>query len=1021
MFRFRGRIKKRTIVVLIVCLILVLLPVAGILLIARGQIDRAEVHELVLEDNDSRQVVLGNGLNVNDLKSSNLVLNGGFEPIVYRRQLLAASGDTDSLLIVSGDQDLESDQEIPLDGFFDGASIQVLSRRGSTQSLKKESVVKSCRPDQLTAFHPYSLPPDTPDDIRFNVFAEGEGKFILGAERGYLLVVMSSGDLSLSRTPGQGDIIDVAADGSGFLILDRSGILWRWEEAVEIKRVSVTGGEHPKTLSQAVHKDQEGKILLAGDEGLVLIGKSRDLKEVRLKKEYNFVDSAANENGFFLLADNGKLFFSPEGNHWGEVITKRNPNWIKVLARDKTVILLGSNSEISISTDSGQEFREVAPEILKTNGFLKDPVSAVLALSDRRVWLGNREGKIIESQDAGLSWNLREVDGLAGLSQMWVTRSGIIIADSDRQSLLYAFEGVEITLEDPLKEGDFKAGDIVQLEKNSILPRMLFDDEGTVPGDWFVSSERLALPNADEKYPGGGQSVLSISDALDSTAEAGELIGLYSAGKINADKSLPDGAFRLCQQLAPESVAAMKDISAFRIDFWAKAEKDNEAVVEVSLSGLNLPVDPVKRHLDTTWHKYSVILIVPWKAVEGQDVRLNFDFRVSGAVYIDQVEMVSAENEIPYRGDLTRIGDSKPSTLRMAWLPIGSRYLPSEYWLSETLSTQMKDSGEIETVTSGSLSDALVLLEKTQASPWFCIRSRVTESELRHFMQYLFGSNSSEYGAMRFEQGSASRWSDLFSQIYFEIGEEGRDLAIDQNRQAFVDWVIDVITSTPEYKQVKNQLVFVDGMIYRGGKLLSVADSHASDFGQVQPVSNLHELTLLDERRRESFPRDPGRAMGGRQEWIRSFVLPEEKVTAAEYMVQILNSLGEGIQTCLLDIAAGQEQLNAEMLQFLMNSGSALAGMSPLSIRQNEVKDPSEKTLLSYAFEHRNQTMVFVANLDKEAHLFSVSGRDWTGAIARTYDEDGSLLEENVLDSESGIISILPGACVVIQRDYSQK
>lgn len=1021
MFRFRGRIKLRTLVVLAVCLVLVLLPVSGILLYARRQISRAEIRQLHLEEQDSRQLVLGNGLNINRLTSSNLVLNGGFEPIVYRRQLLAASGDRDSLLIVSDDQELETEREIPLDGFFDGASVQVLSRRGSVQNLKKESIVTSCRPDHVTAFHSYSLPPDTPADIRFRAFAEMEGRLLLGAERGYLLTVRSNGDMSLARSPGEEDIRAVVPEETGVLLLDRKGTVWRFTEREEFVRVPIPGAAGIKTICRSVRKGEEGLILLAGEDGLVLTGMKRDFREQRQNRNLDFVDSAANENGFFLLAGNGKLYFSPDGKLWSEAGPEGNVRWKRIYARDKTILLTGGKGELAVSGDGGDTFQEIVREKIKKAGFAPDQISTVLVFSDRRIWLGESGGKVLETQDAGMSWKLRDIDGLEGLGELWLTRSGVILADSEASSLAYAFSGVEISLKDPLEEGDFKAGDVVQLEKNSVLPRLPIQNNGTVPGEWYVSVNAAALPSIEERSPGGGQAVLKLGASAEQADPADGLLGIYSAERIAADRPIPEHAFRLSQKLSSESVAAMKDTSAFRIDFWARAEKDEAAVVELSLSGLNLPVEAVRRHLDTQWRRYSVILIVPWKAVEGQDVRLNFDFKLEGNVYLDQVEMVSAENDILYRGELERIGNSSPSILRLAWLPIGSRYLPSEYWLAENLSTQMKDNGTLETVTSGSLSDALRILEKTQASPWFCIRSRVTESELRHLMQYLFGSNSSEYGAARFEQGSASRWNELFTQIYFEIAEEEKDLGIDQNRQAFVDWVIDVISSTPEYKQVKNQIVFVDGMNYRGGRLLSMADSHAVDFGQVQPLASLEELNVLDERRREAFPRDPGRALGGRQEWIRSFRLPQPKVSAAEYMAQILSLQGEGIQTCLIDTSAEQDQLSSDMVNFLMQSGSAISGKSPLSVRYAEAQDAADVSLLSFAFADRHETLVFIMNVDQEAQLFSLTGRDWDGALARVYDRDGSLLEEHEMDSESGVISILPGVCIVIHRVENRK
>ena len=1011
---FKFKVKKQSLLVLGLCFLLVLIPAAGFAWYSSKQIAQGDLSELEIGEAIRREPVQGNGLNVSALQGSNLLLNGSFEPLVYRRQLLAASGTDKSLLVMSSEQGQSSQKAVPLDRFFENAKAEVLSRRGGSQKLKLSSTVRKIHPDHLTEFHPFILPSDTPEGLRWQALKDQDNRVFLAGEKGFYISDLTNSEPLIQRSERKADILDVTSWEENFLFLEAGGHLQTVEVNGDLVETALPEGKGWRALTVG---SVEGKrqLLVAGEKGQVLRGDISALIVQKLGREENFTDCVANEAGFILIGEEGLIMRSSDLNEWQVLMEKKLFDWKRMIIKEKAILLLADGGQIGLSLDGGLSF-----EILEFSKRLAaqpnmEPIVEILAFSDRHFCLLNSKAKGWQSFDQGKTWEAFSLKGLKNLERAFVTDMGMIVVDSPEEGPSYALLGAEIELEDSLEDGYFLSGDLLQLEKNSVLPRTIWNTSEAVPGDWFVSSNGKAIPVTEERSPGGGKAVLEL-EAIQGQGKADpNLAGLYSGREIEAGRNWSGESIRLAQELTPQSISGMKGQEIFQVEFWARTERDQNATLEIALDGLNLPMDPVKRYLDTRWKKYSLLLITPQSVVEGQELRLCFDFRLNGKVYIDQIELLALDHTGPYRGDLARLGEQKPTILRLGWMPVGSRYLPSEYWLKDSIGTQMMDSDYVEAITSSGFADALSILEKTEANPCIVIRSQVSESELRHLMQYLFGSNFTEYGKVRFEQGNASRWSDLFPQIYLEFEEEGDDLLVDKNRQAFVNWAIDVILSTPEYKEAKNQIVFVDGMDYRGGVLLSSADIHASEFSPAEKIAGVAGLRQLSERRAENFPRDPSRALSGRPEWVKRFPVNSSTVTAAEGMAQILQGLDSHLQMHLVDSEQENRPMSSDLLAFFMESGRSISGMLPLEVKvdQADAKN-SESGLIGYAFEDQERLILFAMNLGQETVMFTVGGRDWESAEMRSYDIDGMLLEAIEADRGS-IYSLFPGATLVLE------
>jgi hypothetical protein len=70
------------------------------------------------------------------------------------------------------------------------------------------------------------------------------------------------------------------------------------------------------------------------------------------------------------------------------------------------------------------------------------------------------------------------------------------------------------------------------------------------------------------------------------------------------------------------------------------------------------------------------------------------------------------------------------------------------------------------------LHEFLVLCQAIKAEPWFNLPVGMTPTEMQNLMQYLAGQATTPYGAKRAKLGQAAPWTQVFSNIHLELGNE---------------------------------------------------------------------------------------------------------------------------------------------------------------------------------------------------------------------------------------------------------
>ena len=185
-----------------------------------------------------------------------------------------------------------------------------------------------------------------------------------------------------------------------------------------------------------------------------------------------------------------------------------------------------------------------------------------------------------------------------------------------------------------------------------------------------------------------------------------------------------------------------------------------------------------------TWKPYHLIIDVddvpePEPLTEPH---LSFVFRVSrGAMLLDDVEiwMEGDTNPTVFNDSVIELlKEYKPGVLRQlqmggntVWGTIAPRILGHKY-----KSNSWEKIGPYERHAWGQKSFGMhefyTLCEFLGCEPWFCLPGVLTEKEMREFMEYIGGPVDSHWGKRRAELGHPQPWTEVFTNIHIEFGNE---------------------------------------------------------------------------------------------------------------------------------------------------------------------------------------------------------------------------------------------------------
>lgn len=308
-------------------------------------------------------------------------------------------------------------------------------------------------------------------------------------------------------------------------------------------------------------------------------------------------------------------------------------------------------------------------------------------------------------------------------------------------------------------------------QQTAIASTWVFGDSGTVPaqGDYFVA-RRYAPGGADI-----GWNLTPFNGATFSTETADLPPGTDGRQCLRISAS---GAGQAMQLFTPFGWHAGQTFVVlngnYRVSFKAKGLGGTNITVVLARNGSPLKTETVP--LSATWQNHNLDFSVAESGIPSGFLTLSFN--VNGAsLLIDDVSLVQTNSDVTnttaFRDPVVAaIRSFNPGSLKIHVLDLGDS-------IDDLIATPFgrRRTGYQASATNNGTSqygwhEFLELCEHVGAEPYLILPIATSETEVRNALEYLGGPSTSPYGARRAARGRAAPWTDAFSRIHIEYGNE---------------------------------------------------------------------------------------------------------------------------------------------------------------------------------------------------------------------------------------------------------
>ena len=880
--------------------------------------------------------------------------------------------------------------------------------------MKKTAEVESYGINRIGHFQAVQLPADIPADRQIRDFAGRGNEALAIGDRGLILKALTSTQPVVVASGLTSDLTGICASSAGYLVCSSQGELIYSTDGSLWSPWPVLD---PKPLRAVAVSDRDLYVAV-GDAGVILAGKSGQLVEVDSPTTANLIDVVYGQGIFLALTADGTVLRSTTGTLWEVAAHSALPDglWRTLDYRNGSFGLAGDQGHVVTSQD-GRTFKET---LARSALDIRD----LVLINDSQMIVLGTNSQFQYTNDGGKTWTDSSIEtGLASQHIALLDDRHIVSSGRSGEIGLTPLV-VEIKLDKPLVSGSFEAGDLIYLEKSfDELPASVITAEPVTndsagqftPGGWEVfgasAVERTRLSSPDE----GGQSSMHLT----STAAATSVnTAAATPASTAAATSASESAVILSQRLDPALFNRGSGRDIYQVELWMRQERITDQSAKIWLSGDFQSIGTTIDHVGTTWKKYTHTFVLPTTTIrKSGEVRLNISFSGAGELWLDRVFFGLSE-QVPHGLDLAlsqEIRSIQPSVLRLSFLPLGRSTVASQQWASTAGNdAPVFHAGQWSFPTGQALSSALQLAQEGPSDPWLVIDSNMSESELLNLLEYLAGPISSPFGQLRMSQGQILPWTERFNHVYLEIRDTEQRFTADFLRSDYVDWLIRTVSQSPYFNEVKNQLVFVDGMTYSDGVWRSSADYHTSELTGTYggPGSNGIDAAVLDYY--DQMPRNPSQSRQGWYELISPVKLTSvdsQQPTLADVLTMQLQELGTSaglanlaITTPLSDQYRPQDSVAAKIAAFTRNS---------------VVLDTivAESKLKAFAFQSDAGDFVVLANVGQQPLSTRITGViDVNGLTMTSFDQNGAILRERHLRTSHDLLTVLPGGVVILKK-----
>ena len=1054
MLRLPERVHKGPFIVTIAVLGSFLL-VAGIILLILGVFGNGkDLMRVYVSSDNTGSAVSGVGINLNDLPTANLISNSSFENVQYDQVYIVSEG-TENAIYVSSDSQTNMEYE---DRFFVDGSIRVTSLDENGKLVQKlSSVVTDYQSNQFGTWTLMEAASGTYEEQVVSDIASSSTLTVAVGSDGYLVSDMTSASPKLINTNMTENLVAVSCVSDRFFAITDAGVFVTssdgitWTQFSPDETVSCVLNTVTSVNKAGVAAGDDGCLLLCSDGQVIQVhsGVTEDLLTSVSSGEELLV---AGRSGTVLTSSNGIAFRSLGQDELP--VFDEIPNWMCSYYADGYFLLGGDAGQIAYgtySTDTGK--------FSFAGKVLKDGNGAIVSIKDITIlpsgeWIALSEtGEMFCSKDQGENWTALENDVMSGIDVIGIATSGKIILSQGTSSYttqLYT----RIQFEDAQSENIFEAGDMCYLSySGSSTDVSLADEEAPI---WQCFGDKS-----------------SISASSSSTSNAGET-SLCLSGEESDDG---DNAHYISQVIGTDGDSPFESKQFYRIDIWLKQEGVDNGEVMTWISGDFTSIGTTFSDVGNGWRQYTYTFVLSSDACSNHagEIRINVGFYGAGKVYVDKMYLGKddySDSSLP-TVFTDNIVESSPTIIRLNNLTIGRLGASPDAWLLSS-GNQAIINGTDGFTYSGdqSLESSLNLVKKAGASPWFVIGSNASQKTIDQLMGYLCGSITDPYGKMRVDNGTAVAWSTQFDRLYIEISDPNGIFTTDIQRGAYVDYCIEMISSSDYYLDIMDKVIFLDGMNYQNGSMQSSADYHTSDLliSNHSAESPSTELSFADSVSTgytnywDQIPRVLTLSQDVAGEWIRSANISiygdtttatvdnpnMREITAAEYAESLLHDIGvhSGVVLASIDINGNPQyaesnllfsdpssdpdelEISAQNNQTLLSIIGVLDGavsgnwtevelLSPSSSEiASEDSDTSSDTvfdgLSTYAYSAEDGVHVIIANTSDNSALFLLeTDLDLKDTYVYQYSDRGVLLNKTKLGQRGNRINLLSGQVAV--------
>ena len=753
-------------------------------------------------------------------------------------------------------------------------------------------------------------------------------------------------------------------------------------------------------------------------DGTVLMVSNGYVTSAKIPTEGRIECFASAETGFLASDSKGKVFYSGNGFVFEEVAadTLEGTTVTAISGQGSKFYVLKSDGEIVV-IDTEDDMNIAVLGACKDDGSAYSDICAadsgkIILVSDKGTCTAVYEAKDECTVFTGENVVVDTVFGIEG--------DNIVYSSGGKLYRAAILSG--LSMEGSIPEDAFISGDICVVENPKAPVNVSSSDES---GTWEDASE------SSWSCSGANTSVVTCE-----RPDGKGLCAMLTGGD--------NGIHIMSQKLNGTSADCFTSDTFYRISLSAMSY-DEDVTIKVWVYGDTFGTQGfVIDNINENFTEYSYVFAVT-KSMTGDDnVRFNISVEGNKSVLIDDIYLGPDECKtagIPEYYQ-TKLAGSSLSVIRLDNLMFGSSGFCRNafYGMSkDSVSAQIisAEYGEQVNVSAcNSLEDSLRLVSSCQATPWFVVGSAASQSDIDDFLEYLCGSVSSVYGSKRIDNGTALPWSRQFDKMIIEIGDSEGCFASDTQKASYVNCVISMFAASEYYTDVKDKIIFLDGMYYSGGKMLSNADSHGmaivADFTdpEATPLQNIQSSLGLAQY---NAPHVASTVSSG--EYISGLTC-SKSINAGELVSLLICDDADFISTAAIDLDSSfipsqygddgvfEEPGYADTVLSTISIINCCKDINEVYMEASEPLDdssPESVQLLSlgcvwsaYSGNGCNYIVVSNPSDSQQNFLLSVSAFLGTGATVDRYSSTGQLITTRSYAMKSMRYTLQPGEFIIV-------